>query len=150
MKPKSSLKPYWHPYSGSYTLGNSLFEQSLPDATALNFASGEITWRKLFRSAPVFVWCCSPLFLFFLVYFVYSWGTLVWLCKRLKHHFLSLTLSLLRAVFHPFFLWLPSVTKPLLIAQLGFKPRIKGLAFRFFALQASSFLFLIMINLQNL
>lgn len=55
MKPKNSLKTYCHPYIGSYTLGSSLFEHSLPDVMVLNFASGEITWRELFRSDSVFV-----------------------------------------------------------------------------------------------
>lgn len=106
MKPKNRLKTYCHPYIGSYTLGSSLFEHSLPDVMVLNFASGEITWRELFRSDSVFVWCCFPLFLFFsCTLFTLEWG-LVWLCKWLKLHFLSLTRSLLCAVFHPFFLWL--------------------------------------------
>jgi len=47
---KYSSKPYSHPSNGSYTPGGPFFEHSLPDGTALNFASNEITWRKLFRS----------------------------------------------------------------------------------------------------
>lgn len=150
MKPKNSLKTYWRPYNVSYTVGSSLFEHSFPDVMALNFASGEITWRELFRSVPVFVWCCSPLFLFFFscTLFTLEEG-FVRLCKWLKHHFLSLTRSHLCAVFHPFFLWLFLLWQNQLIAQLSFRSRIKGLVFRFFALQAFSFLSLIMRNLQN-